>query len=169
MKNYAILFALLIGIAIGVAGTIYGPDYVKPYLPKSAKQAKGGIEGEVISKLKEQNKLLVTVKTFDGSILVTFTKKIPEINLLVEEGDIVNLKIRNYKPFISNPGINRVRKPDQKPQPEPQPKPEQEIKEEAKQPEQKPEQKKEEPAEPKPAEAEKPAAEEPAPVTNSAQ
>jgi len=134
MKTNTIFFVLIIGIAIGVAGAIYVPDYINPYLPSAMKAAKGGVDGEVISKLHEDSRLLVTVKTADGSILITFTKKVPEINLLVTEGDIVTLDIKSYNPFINDPRINRVRKPDQKATMSSEPTTEPETMEEAEQP-----------------------------------
>jgi hypothetical protein len=172
MKNYGLALLFLIGTAIGVAGTLYGPDYVRPYLPKAMKPAKSGVDGEVTSKRMEQGRLLVTVKTSDGAILVTFTKKVPEINLLVEKGDTVNLDIKGYKPFMDNPGINRVRKPGQKPAQKMEPMPEQEKQSVKAAPEaagtMKPEAEKKEPAMAEPEAPEKPAPEEPAPLVNSA-
>ncbi len=112
MSRYVLLLVLLAGVAIGVTAVLYGPDYLEPIFPKSKK---GGIDGEVTSKLMEGNRLLITVKASEGAILVTFTKKVPEINLLVDKGDTVYLDIKDYKPFVDNPDINRVKKPDRKP------------------------------------------------------
>lgn len=112
MSRYVLLLVLLAGVAIGVTAVLYGPDYLEPIFPKSKK---GGIDGEVTSKLMEGNRLLITVKASEGAILVTFTKKVPEINLLVDKGDTVYLDIKDYKPFVDNPHINRVKKPDRKP------------------------------------------------------
>ncbi len=114
MRSYAVLIVLIVGVALGVALTIYGPDYVEPILPGAAKPAKGGIKGQVAAKRLEQGRLLVTVSSPEGAILVTFKKKVPEIDLLVEEGDTVNLDIRKYRPFVEDPDINRVRKPERK-------------------------------------------------------
>ncbi len=162
MKSFAILIVLLVGIAIGVAATVYGPGYVEPLLPWVGKSAKGGIEGQVTQKRLERDRLLVTLKASEGMILVTFREKVPEIDLLVEKGDMVTLKIKGYRPFIDDPGINMVRKPEQKPV-ELAPKAE-----EPKQMEEKPEQKEAEPAQAEPPETGQPMAEEEAaPVSNS--
>lgn len=161
MKSFAILLVLLVGIAIGVAATVYGPGYVEPLLPWVGKSAKGGIEGQVTQKRLERDRLLVTLKASEGMILVTFREKVPEIDLLVEKGDMVTLKIKGYRPFVDDPGINMVRKPEQKPV-EPAPKAE-----EPKQMEM-PEQKEAEPAQAEPPETGQPTAEEEAaPVSNS--
>lgn len=113
MKSYLLLLVLILGIAAGVAAMIYGPDYLGPILPKATKAVKGGIKGEVKAKRMEKDRLLVTLSAPEGAMLVTFRKKIPEIDLLVEVGDTVSLNIRNYRPFVDDPGIAMVRKPDQ--------------------------------------------------------
>lgn len=161
MKSFAILIVLLVGIAIGVAATVYGPGYVEPLLPWVGKAAKGGIEGQVTQKRLERDRLLVTLKSPEGMILVTFREKIPEIDLLVEKGDMVTLKIKGYRPFVDDPGINMVRKPEQK-EAIPAPKAEEPIQME------KPEQKEAEPVKAEPPETGQPMAEEEAaPVSNS--
>lgn len=111
MKKYGALLILLVGAAIGAAIVVYGPDYIEPLLPVVGAPAEGGIEGLVIKKRLEADRLLLTLKSPEGAILVTFKKRVPEIDLLVEEGDTVNLKLKGYRPFVDDPGINRVMKP----------------------------------------------------------
>ena len=55
-------------------------------------------------------RLLLTVDTPQGAALATFTEKVAEIDLLVEEGDGVTLGLRGYEPFVNNPVIQGVRK-----------------------------------------------------------
>jgi len=110
MKGTAIIIALAVGIALGVGGALYAPDYIKSYLPQPASSSANAIDGKVVAKGKESDRLLLTILTPEGATLVTFTKRIPEINLLVSEGDTVTLGLRQYRPFISNPPIKRVRK-----------------------------------------------------------
>jgi hypothetical protein len=172
MSRYVLLLVLLAGVAIGVTAVLYGPDYLEPIFPKSAE---GGIEGEVTSKLMEGSRLLITVKASEGAILVTFTKKVPEINLLVEKGDTVHLDLNSYKPFVDNPDINRVKKPDKKPgQKEEQPaqaEPAETMEQKPAQEKAKPEKSKpakSEPQKDEPAAKEVPAAEEAEPVTTPA-
>jgi hypothetical protein len=101
---------LLVGIAIGVSGVLLAPRHLEPYLPSIIKSKGKDIEGRVTAKEKEHDKLLVTVLTEQGAVLVTFTKKVPEISLLVNEGDRVTLSLPGYKPFVRDPSIVRVRK-----------------------------------------------------------
>jgi hypothetical protein len=111
MKTQLIVLVLLIGIALGVVGTIFGPDVAGPYLPDSFRGQKAEtIDGEVVRKLREADRLLLTVHTSQGSFLVTFKKKVAEIDLLVQQGDTVSLALSRYEPFVEEPAIMRVRK-----------------------------------------------------------
>ena len=110
MNRWAVLIVFLIGIAIGVAGTLYGPRYANPYLPEGMRQKGALVEGEVARKLKEADRLLLTVITQDGAVLATFKHRITEIELLVKEGDLITLALDRYEPFVENPEIARVRK-----------------------------------------------------------
>jgi hypothetical protein len=110
LKGMAVLVVLIAGIALGIGIVMYGPDYIEKYLPKAVITEEGEFEGSVTAKRLEHDRLLVTVSTSEGAILVTFRKKIPEIDLLVEEGDSVTLGISKYRPFIDDPDIRKVRK-----------------------------------------------------------
>ncbi|MDH4164775.1 MAG: hypothetical protein OEW15_19110, partial [Nitrospirota bacterium] len=52
--------------------------------------------------------LLLTVGTTDGVLLATFTRKVDEINLLVNEKDAIEFTLPKYLPFIEDPKIVRV-------------------------------------------------------------
>ena len=118
MKTQLIVFILLIGIALGVVGTIFGPDVAGPYLPETFRGKKTEtIDGEVVRKLREGDRLLLTVQTSQGSFLVTFKKKVAEIDLLVQQGDTVTLALSRYEPFVEEPAILRVRKQELPPRP----------------------------------------------------
>lgn len=102
----------LIGVAIGIGGTVLGPRPAGQYVPQSLRGKPPTIvEGQVVRKQREGDRLLLTVATPEGSILVTFRKKVTEIELLVAEGDTLTLALRRYEPFVENPEIERVRKP----------------------------------------------------------
>jgi hypothetical protein len=112
MKGTVLFITLLVGIALGVAGTIYAPHYVKSFLPGPSKPSEGGVEGRVTAELPEADRLLLTVSTPEGATLVTFNRKMKEIDLLVDAGDSVTLDLKYYSPFVTNPAILRVRKAD---------------------------------------------------------
>ena len=62
----------------------------------------------------------MTVTTAHGTILATFKKQVPEIDLLVEERDSVTLDVRQYEPFVNDPPVLKVDKHNlQKPVPTP--------------------------------------------------
>ena len=118
MKTQVIVLILLIGIGLGVVGTIFGPDVAGPYLPETFRGKKAEtIDGEVVRKLREADRLLLTVQTSQGSFLVTFKKKVAEIDLLVQQGDTVTLSLSRYEPFVEEPAILRVRKQEPTPRP----------------------------------------------------
>ena len=118
METRLIFLILLVGIALGVVGTIFGPDVAGPYLPEAFRVKKAEtIDGEVVRKLGEGDRLLLTVQTSQGSVLVTFKKKVAEIDLLVQQGDTVTLALSRYEPFVEEPAILRVRKQEPTPRP----------------------------------------------------
>ncbi len=117
MRAWVIGLSLLIGIALGIAGTILAPQVAGPYLPESFRTKKEVVEGEVERKLREQDRLLLTVQTSQGTVLAIFKKKVAEIDLLVQKGDTLTLALRRYEPFVEDPSIERVRKPEAAAQP----------------------------------------------------
>ncbi len=110
MFNRRVLFALLAGIVLGVTGAVLAPPLVSPHLPRSITAGSDQVVGEVVAKSKEVDRLLVTVSGERGAVLVTVTKRIKEIDLLVEVGDSVTLVMSAYKPFVKDPAIAGVRK-----------------------------------------------------------
>lgn len=95
---------------MGVAGTLLGPRFASPYLPEVIRGKTELVEGVVVRKQQEPDRLLLTVVSERGAILATFRKKVAEINLLVEEGDTLTLALSGYRPFVDDPRVERVRK-----------------------------------------------------------
>jgi hypothetical protein len=113
MKGTLIVLIFLVGIAVGVGGMIVGPDVAGPYLPEAFQVKKPEtVEGEVVRKVREGDRLLLTVQTSQGTVLATFRKKVAEIDLLVQQGDALTLALSRYEPFVNDPAIERVRKQD---------------------------------------------------------
>ncbi len=110
MNARIVVISLLIGLALGIAATYFGRQFVDPFLPEAVSNRGEGISGPVVAKRMEGDRLLVTVAAKEGAILVTFRKKLSEIDLLVEQGDTVTLDIKNYRPFVEDPGLRAVRK-----------------------------------------------------------
>ena len=110
MRFRGTILTFVAGIAVGVGGIIYGPELVAPYLPKVLQRTAANIEGTVVVKKREGDRLLLTIQTQEGSILATFKEKVAETEVLISEGDRITLVLRQYEPFVQDPVIGRVRK-----------------------------------------------------------
>jgi hypothetical protein len=110
-RGFSALAALALGVVLGVAATILLPRYLAPYLPRVFSPATS-VDGEVLDKSMEADRLLLKLSTPQGVALVTFTERQKEIDLLVDAGDTVTLSARGYEPFLLNPPLERVRKPE---------------------------------------------------------
>ena len=109
MKSKLPLF--LLGIVLGVAGSLAWPRFVSPHLPAGLGPSTEAVDGAVLRKMREDDgRLLLTIETDRGAVLAIFTAKVPEIDILVEEGDAVTLALPAYEPFVENPAIRGVRK-----------------------------------------------------------
>lgn len=111
VQRRAFLF-FVVGAVIGVAGTILLPDLLSPYLPQGVGRTESIVQGVVQAKRETGERLLLTVVTSDGAILATFVENVPEVALLVDEGDTVSLALGRYDPFVTDPPIRAVRKAD---------------------------------------------------------
>ncbi len=108
MNMRQVLITLLIGIAAGAAGAVYLPGAALPYLPDALTGRRTTMRGVVVTKEKKPASLLLTVNTQEGALLATFTRSAEETNLLLGPGDSVELRVKDYEPFIENPKILRV-------------------------------------------------------------
>lgn len=113
MKIWSGIVIFVLGVGAGFTGLQFIPASVSPYLPAALQAQNEVVKGIVVRKHQEQERLLLTVSTPRGALLATFTQQIPEIELLVEEGDEVTLGLAQYSPFIHDPVIKGVMKPDQ--------------------------------------------------------
>lgn len=125
-----LLIAFLAGLLIGGVGTFVAQPLLGRRLPEAVRGKYETLQGPVTAKQMQGERLLLTVSTRAGAILATFRKQVEEINLLVEEGDTVALDVPGYQPFMQNPEIIRVAKPDMLP-PAPQSLPVQDVPEPA--------------------------------------
>ena len=111
MRGWTILIVtLLVGAGLGVAATVYVPPMVDPYLPPQLRIHGRVVEGQIVGKQREPNRLLLKVQTETGVILATYTKRVAEVDLLVEPGDTIALDLRNDEPVVDEPHIERVKR-----------------------------------------------------------
>lgn len=105
---YAALF--LLGVGLGLEAPFLISRYAQPYLPQFLQETVHPLTGTVTHKERQQDRLLMTITTQDGTILATFQKQVPEIDLLVEEQDSVTLDVKQYEPFVTDPPVIKVNK-----------------------------------------------------------
>ena len=110
MKRWRGTLLFLIGLVLGMVLVVIGPRVAGPYLPDVLRGKVESVEGEVARKQREPDRLLLTVVTPRGAILATFKTRIPEVDLLVAEGDALTLGLRRFEPFVEDPAIQNVRK-----------------------------------------------------------
>ena len=108
MNKQSRLIPFIIGLVIGVIGAIYVPGYVRPYIPEWAMGKAIVVKGTVAAKQKKESSVLLTVNTAEGALLATFTRKVDEINLLVNEKDVIEFTLQKYSPLVDDPRITRV-------------------------------------------------------------
>ena len=112
MKIVIGLIIFAVGVGVGLSIPSFLSPSLSPYLPQALQDQTDVVEGVVVRKSREDGRLLLTVSTERGALLSTFTKQIAEIDLLVEEGDSITLGIARYEPFVNDPAVKGVMKPD---------------------------------------------------------
>src|SRR2546428_13588941 len=112
MKLWRDVLVFLVGLALGVTLVLVGPRVAGPFLPEALRGKAEVVEGEVAKKLREQDRLLVTLVTGRGPILITFRQKVAEVDLLVTGGDKPTLHVRLFELFLWVRAIHTVKEND---------------------------------------------------------
>jgi len=110
MKGWTILgVTLLVGIILGFGIATRGPTVIAPYLPKAVGGSSVRVEGQVVRKQRDGNRLLVKVETPQGPMLVVFSEKAPDLDVLLDPGDRITLLTPGgYTTFVDNPALEHV-------------------------------------------------------------
>lgn len=112
MRGWLILSVTLVtGFVLGIGAATKGPAVVAPYLPSKVGGAHERIEGQVVRKQRDGNRLLVKVATAQGPMLVAFTQKVGDLDVLLDSGDTITLATAGYATFVDDPGLDRVKAP----------------------------------------------------------
>ncbi len=99
------LASFLLGLVSGIAATVFVPRYAEPYLPFTQRQI---LTGLVTDKQIDTDRLLLRIRTDQGLVLAVFVSDREKVDLLVEKGNEVELKVDDYQPFLENPVVSRV-------------------------------------------------------------
>ncbi len=100
------------GLLLGIAAALVLPPLLRPYMP-SLLRDDSEVAGLVVAEQREEDRLLLTVRTDRGAILATFDRRVAEIELLVSRGDTVVLGLGEVRPFVENPELRAVRKAEE--------------------------------------------------------
>jgi hypothetical protein len=119
-KKSRFFSGLVLGMILGLVLAHYAPVWFDSYLPDSLRPG-DPVVGEVLDKDERTDQLLLKISTDDGVLLATFTDKREEIDLLVESGDLITLRVEGYEPFLNDPPIERVQKTVKSAEAEPPP------------------------------------------------
>jgi hypothetical protein len=101
----------ILGIVAGAIAVVVAPSWWQALVPDGLFPG-GSMESVVRGKSREEGRLLLKLETAGGVLLATFTERVEEIDLLVEEGDRVTLRVTEYQPFLTDPRLDRVVKPE---------------------------------------------------------
>ena len=112
MRGWVILIGtFVIGVVVGLGVANRGSALIAPYFPKGGSGSGERIEGQVVRKQREGNRLLVKVSTARGPMLVTFTQKVADLDVLLDPGDTVTLMIPHYATFVEDPVFEQIKEP----------------------------------------------------------
>jgi len=103
----------VLGLIAGAIAAAVAPSWWQALVPDGLFPG-GAMESVVLGKSQEEGRLLLKLETGGGVLLATFTERLEEIDLLVEKGDRVTLRVAEYQPFLTDPRLDRVVKPEVK-------------------------------------------------------
>lgn len=110
MLNRRTIVTFIVGLVLGALVVILAKPILGTRLPESVSGRRETLEGFITAKQRDDDRLLLTISTRAGAMLATFTRKVPEIALLVETGDSITVAVAGYQPFLQDPQITRVAK-----------------------------------------------------------
>jgi hypothetical protein len=111
MLNRRTIVTFTVGLVLGALIVILAKPILGTRLPEAVGGRRESLEGFITAKQRDDDRLLLTISTPAGAMLATFTKRVPEIALLVETGDSITVTLAGYQPFLQDPQIIRVAKP----------------------------------------------------------
>ncbi|MEM9865436.1 MAG: hypothetical protein AAF938_27770 [Myxococcota bacterium] len=107
MKKALILF--LLGGGGGAAGYHYGKPQVMPHLAPFLGEGPAELEGVVVEKRQDEERLVLVLRSGDETFLASFRERMSDVATLVHEGDTVVLESTGDV-FTEDVPILRVRR-----------------------------------------------------------
>jgi len=112
MRGWVILIStFVVGAVVGGGLANKGATLIASYFPKAVSGAGEHLEGQVVRKQRDGNHLLVKITTAQGPMLVTFTQKVADLDVLLDAGETVTLVTPGYATFVDDPILERVKEP----------------------------------------------------------
>jgi cobalamin biosynthesis protein CobT len=100
-----VLLVLVLGLLGGAAGGYYG----RPALDRAI-LGMGEVEGVVVSERREGDRLLLTLRSGDETIVASFVERADDVAELVSEGDTVTVRVGARGVFADDVPILRLRR-----------------------------------------------------------
>lgn len=107
MRNLSLAFVL--GLLSGVLCFWAGSRYLGPRLP-ALLGGPSAMEATVTAERLDAGRLLLTLNTPDQAVLATFAERVAELDLLIDVGDAVTVRLPRDQPFVEDPPVLKVRK-----------------------------------------------------------
>ena len=102
--------AWLIVLPLGLAGGAAGGYFGRPAVDR-AMGGVGQIEAQVVSERRDDDRLVLTLRSGDDTMLATFRNRVDDIAELVTPGDTITLRTRATTVFADDVPIVRVAHP----------------------------------------------------------
>jgi hypothetical protein len=107
VRGWLILICIfLVGAVVGIGLANKGPALIAAYLPKAVSGPGEHIEGQVVRKQRDGNRLLVKISTAQGPMLVTFTQKVADLDVLLEDAYDVASRLTGLTYYCCHPGVS---------------------------------------------------------------
>lgn len=100
------ILGVVLVLALGVAGGYFLRPPVEQWLT-----GRGEVEASVIEERREEDRLVLALRSGDQTMMATFRERIDDIAELVDVGDVVTLHVGGHGVFADDVPIVRVQRP----------------------------------------------------------
>lgn len=100
------ILGFVVLLALGVAGGYLLHPPVEQWLT-----GRGEVEASVLEERREEDRLVLSLRSGDQTMMATFRERIDDIAELVEVGDVVTLRVGGHGVFADDVPIVRVQRP----------------------------------------------------------